>query len=523
MAVGDGTIEERIHGLDGLDGLAAAFLVLEGACVLFLLAMALYQLELILRYRRARGPDPEPSGRFDQDALPHVTVQLPVYNEGLLAERCLHAAAELDHPTDRLEIQLLDDSDDGRTSEIARRAIEAIRRRRPGLAVDYVPRRDRTGFKAGALALGTARARGELLAIFDADFVVPKDFLARTVHYFTDPSIGAVQARWGYLNRNESFFTRLQATKLDAHQMFEQTARARSDRPPIFHGTAGIWRAKALEDAGGWHCLTEVEDVEISIRSALAGWRMAYLDHLRVPSELPGTVNAFLRQQMRWKRGWTRVVRHYTGRILRSRAPLRLRLDLLQRVHLTWGPAGAFFMTVGALPFFLAAERLGLMLPALALYAATLVVSLVTRHLEEKTLREDPQVAPQPSTPLLMRWVPWGYLLNLGTCWALTQATFEGFGRTQIWEVTPKSATTADSAGHQVGVRPGRLPGYVLGTLATGLAGVVLMGLSLATGHHLAVVFYALLVAGCGWIGLSLVGDLRAAWRRAHAVAGRAT
>lgn len=494
-----------------LDVSAAAFFALETLCVTFLLAMALYQAELIVRYRRRRGPDPAPERSFARDALPRVTVQLPVYNEGILAERCLRTAAALDYPVDRLEIQFLDDSDDGATTEIALRAIEGLRRGRPGLAIEYLRRPSREGFKAGALRHGTARARGELFAIFDADFVIPKDFLTRTVHYFTDPAVGAVQARWDYLNRNDSRFHRLQATKLDAHQMFEQVARHRSGRPAIFHGTAGIWRGEALEEAGGWNCVTEVEDVEVSIRSALAGRRIVYLDHLRVPSELPGTVDAFLRQQMRWKRGWTRVVRHYTGTILRSRAPLRLRFDLLQRIHLSWGPAGALLMALGALPFFLAAQRLALTPIAVALYGATLVVSLASRHLEERTLREDPELAQAPAVHPLLRWLPWGYLLGLGTSWALTQATVQGFGKRQVWEVTPKSATTAGSAGHRVGVRPGRPPGYVVGTLAVGLAAVVLTGLSVAAGHHLAGLFYVMLSAGCGWIGLSLVGDLRAA------------
>ena len=489
-----------------MDASAAVVVAVEALTVLFLLGMALYQLELILRYRRTRGPDPEPPDVFAKDALPHVTVQLPVYNEGIVAGRCLRSAADLDYPTDRLEIQFLDDSDDGVTSELALRTIEAVRRARPGLVVRYLRRPDRSDFKAGALRHGTAVGRGELLAVFDADFVIPRDFLMRTVHHFRDARTGAVQARWTYLNRDDSLFHRLQATKLDAHQMFEQVARARSDRAVIFHGTAGIWRRSALEEAGGWNCVSEVEDVEVSVRAALQGTRIVYLDHLRVPSELPGTVDAFLRQQMRWKRGWIRVVRHYTRRILRSRAPLRLRLDLLQRIQLSWGPAGALVMTLGALPFFLAVEHLGLTLPGIALYGSTLLVSLASRHLEEKTLREDPRVPAPPPSHRVLGWMPWGYLLGLGTSWALTQATFQGFRSQRIWEVTPKSGTSPGSAGHR-GAAPGRLPGYAVGTLAVGASGVVLLTLSVATGHLLAGLFYVMLAVGCGWIGLSVLRD----------------
>jgi cellulose synthase/poly-beta-1,6-N-acetylglucosamine synthase-like glycosyltransferase len=482
-----------------------------GACTAILLVMALYQLVLMVQYRRSRGPDPEPAKRFSPGDLPSVTVQLPVYNEGPLAAQCLRFATELDYPKDKLQLQFLDDSTDGITTRIALEAIGKSRLERPELDIQYIRREDRSGFKAGALRLGTSQASGELLAIFDADFLIPPDFLHRTVHFFTDPGVAAVQGRWSFIDRHRSTFSRLQANKLDSHQMFEQTARARWGRPPIFHGTAGVWRATALEEAGGWNCITEVEDVEISIRSAVTGRRIVYLDHLRVPSELPETVIVFLRQQMRWKRGWTRVALHYTGFIARSGLPKRVRLDLLQRIHLSWGPALALVMVLGVLPFFIAADRLGLKWLGVALYTASLALSLAARHLEEKTLREDPlRTEPPPAHPL-MRVMPLGYLMGLGTAWALTQATFEGFRPGQIWEVTPKSGTTPGSEGHQPS-GSGRVPGYVVGTLATGALGTVLAILSVVAGHYLAALFYLMLAVGCGWIGGASLGNLRPGW-----------
>jgi cellulose synthase/poly-beta-1,6-N-acetylglucosamine synthase-like glycosyltransferase len=280
--------------------------------------MALYNLSLVLIYRKNRGPDPVPEETYSDEDLPTVTVQLPTYNEGQLAAQSLQLAADLDYPHDKLEIQLLDDSDDGVTSKIARDAIEALRLSHPNIDFTYMHRENRAGFKAGALLKGTEAAKGEFFAIFDADFVIPKDFLRRTIHFFKDDKIGAVQARWDYLNHDSWLFTRLQANKLDTHQMFEQTARARSGLSVIFHGTAGVWRAEALKDADSWNCLSEVEDVELTIRAVTRGWRLVYLDHFRLRSELPETVLGFVRQQMRWKRGWTRIVLHYTGMILRS-------------------------------------------------------------------------------------------------------------------------------------------------------------------------------------------------------------
>ncbi len=476
-------------------------------CVVFLLGMALYNLSLVLIYRKSRGPDPIPQETYSDADLPTVTVQLPTYNEGQLAAQSLQLAADLDYPHDKLEIQLLDDSDDGVTSGIAKEAIETLRISHPKIDFTYMHREDRSGFKAGALLKGTEAAKGEFFAIFDADFVIPKDFLRRTIHFFKDEKIGAVQARWDYLNHDSWLFTRLQANKLDTHQMFEQTARARSGLAVIFHGTAGIWRAKALRDADSWNCMSEVEDVELTIRAVNKGWRLVYLDHFRLKSELPETVLGFVRQQMRWKRGWTRIVLHYTGTILKADLSWRERLDMLQRIHLSWGPVFALAMTIGVLPYFIVADRLGLSLPAALLYIFSLFVSLLARHFETKTLVEDP--APRPPLDLhpLLRFVPLSYLiLSLGMLWPLTQATLEGFRKGQVWEVTPKTTTTPGSTGHFTSKR---LPFYVVGALALSVIGAVMAILSLILFYPLATLFYGMLTLGSGWVGLQLMADLR--------------
>lgn len=486
--------------------LEVLYLLVVTLVILFLLGMAFFNIHLVLRYRATRGPDPQPAAKFAESDLPDVTVQLPVYNEGRLAAECLRMAAALDYPHDRLQIQFIDDSDDGLTSAIGEKAVEDLRREYPGISLQFLRRGDRTGFKAGALLYGTARARGEFLAIFDADFVIPPDFLRRTIHFFTDAGVGTVQARWDYSNHDTSLFTRLQADKLDAHQMFEQTARARTGLSAIFHGTAGAWRASALAAAGGWNCISEVEDVELTVRAGLKGWRLVYLDHFRLHSELPESINAFVRQQMRWKRGWSRIASHYSWPILRGDIPWRNRIDLLARIHLTWGPVGALIMILAVLPYFAIAKRYGLRPMAATLYAGVLVVSLVTRHLEHKTLIEDPKArAPLDISPIL-KSVPWNYLLlGMGMLWPLSQATFEGLGSAkQVWEVTPKKTTTANSAGHAALTKGNWLPGYVVGTLLLALLGLVLAVYSAMMTFYFPAVFYLMLAVGSGSIGLLL-------------------
>jgi cellulose synthase/poly-beta-1,6-N-acetylglucosamine synthase-like glycosyltransferase len=493
---------------------AILFFAFQIASGIFLLFFAGYSLHLILLYRRHRGPDPLPAARFADDALPTVTIQLPVYNEGSVVRRLLRSAAAVDYPRDRLEIQYLDDSDD-ETTAIALAAIAEIRAEQPDLDIQYLKRDGREGFKAGALAHGFARARGELFAVFDADFVVSPDFLRRTVHFFSDPGVGIVQARWSHLNRDESVLTRIQAAKLDAHQMFEQTARSRAGRWVHFHGTAGVWRRSALERAGGWKCRTEVEDIEVSIRALLSGCGVVYLDQLRLPSELPRSMRRYVDQQMRWKRGWIRVTRFYTGAIWRSPVPLFQRIDFLHRLFNCFGQAVALPFTLAALPTFIVAERLGLWPVAFLLYGGLLATSLVTRVLEDRCLQEDAEAfaggAPEGRGRRargpwgrLRVLLPIGFILSLGTLWPMTQATFEGFGREQRWDTTPK-AGRADPRPVGTGPSARRFPWHTAGTAAFGVLSAVLLAASLALGHWVAALFYVLMLAGSAWIGGALL------------------
>ncbi len=242
-----------------------------------------------------------PSAPAPPEQWPHVTVQLPIYNELYVAERLIEAASRMDYPADRLEIQVLDDSTD-ETVEVAGSAVETARLR--GANIVHVRRNNRKGFKAGALAAGMDTASGEFIAIFDSDFLPTPDFLRRTIPYLLDnPKLAFVQARWGHINREYSFLTFLQSLSIDAHFMIEQSARFMGGYWFNFNGTAGIWRRAAIEDAGGWKADTLTEDLDLSYRAFLKGWRAHFLRDLEVPSELPVSFSAFRRQQHRWARG----------------------------------------------------------------------------------------------------------------------------------------------------------------------------------------------------------------------------
>jgi cellulose synthase/poly-beta-1,6-N-acetylglucosamine synthase-like glycosyltransferase len=274
--------------------------------VLYLLALAglfLYGLNAYVmlaihwRYRCRRGQIQKPR---PPAVWPTVTVQLPLYNERYVARRLLEAIGNLDYPTDRLEIQLLDDSTD-ETTDILRGVARELRAR--GLTITHRRREGRAGYKAGALAVGFQEARGEFVAIFDADFMPSPDFLLQTIPYFAEPQVAVVQARWGHLNRDFSLLTVAQSFGIDGHFGVEQSARSWGNLFLNFNGTAGVWRKAAISDAGGWSADTLTEDLDLSYRAQLRGWRIMYVPDLNCPAELPALMSGFKSQQRRWAKG----------------------------------------------------------------------------------------------------------------------------------------------------------------------------------------------------------------------------
>src|SRR4051812_30982134 len=291
--------------------------------VLFgLSAYGIHRYAIIYLFLKNRKREPKPVSRFEQ--LPKVTIQLPIFNEFYVVERLLRSVSELDYPRDRLQIQVLDDSTDD-TCDLTSNCAENLRAR--GFNVDLIRRVDRTGFKAGALAVGLEAAAGEFVCILDADFVPPPDLLKKTIDFFTDPNVGMIQTRWGHLNRGYSLLTRVQAMFLDGHLLLEQTARSRSGRFFNFNGTAGLWRKKCIEEAGGWQHDTLTEDLDLSYRAQLAGWKFIFLTDVVTPAELPVDMNGFKSQQHRWTKGSIQTCKKLLPRIWRSSLPLPIKIE----------------------------------------------------------------------------------------------------------------------------------------------------------------------------------------------------
>jgi hypothetical protein len=285
----------------------------------------------------ARGHDSTPHPAAAGLRQPEVTVQLPIYNEPAVAGRLLRAVARLDYPRHLLEIQVLDDSTDGTSRHLER---QVRRYAALGYRITHLRRRHRDGFKAGALRDGLACSRGELVAIFDADFIPSPDFITRSLPAFADPRVGMVQARWGHLNRKRSILTRVQAALLDGHFLVEHLARQRAGCFFNFNGTAGIWRKACIEDAGGWQADTLTEDLDLSYRAQLAGWRFIFLPDLVAPAELPAGTQAWKTQQHRWAKGSIETARKLLPQIWRSPLPRPVRLAAL--FHL--GGNGAYLL-----------------------------------------------------------------------------------------------------------------------------------------------------------------------------------
>ena len=283
---------------------------------------------LVYLYMRNRGKEPRAAGPLA--SLPPVTIQLPLYNEMYVADRLIAAVCAIDYPRELLEIQVLDDSTD-ETRGIADLAVRRFAEQ--GIDIKYYHRANRTGFKAGALEAGLKTARGEFIAIFDADFIPTDDFLTRTVPFFVDSKVAMVQARWGHINQDYSLLTKIQSILLDAHFVLEHGGRNRSGRFFNFNGTAGVWRRTAIDDAGGWQHDTLTEDLDLSYRAQLRGWRFVFLSDLIAPAEVPVEMNAFKLQQHRWAKGSIQTCRKLLPQLLRANIPLGVKAEAF--FHLT--------------------------------------------------------------------------------------------------------------------------------------------------------------------------------------------
>ncbi len=482
-----------------------------------LLALAVYgfhRSQLVYLYYKHRLRQPAPTRTFAD--LPAVTVQLPLFNEMYVVERLLAAVAAIRYPRDRFQIQVLDDSTD-ETQDICRRAIADLRQRHPTLDVEYVHRADRKGFKAGALENGLRTAKGELVLIFDADFLPLPDVLERTVQFFADPQVAVVQCRWEHINRDFSALTEAQALMLDGHFVMEHAGRNRSGRFFNFNGTAGIWRRAAIVDAGGWQHDTLTEDMDLSYRAQLRGWKFVYLPEIAAPAELPVEMSAFKSQQFRWAKGSLQVARKLLPRILRSNATLAQKSEAF--FHLTNNCAYPLLLLLSLLllPNLALRTQHGLrevLLIDLPLFFGT-TLSIAAFYLFSQ--REIARLAgtPRPALQTLRR-LPLVLSLGIGLCVNQTRAVMEALlGRETEFVRTPK-----------LGIR-GKLEGWsqkkyraarsLTPVVEVGLSGYFLAAMIVAFnhGHYLSMPFLLLFLCGFGYVGIVSMwqGELGAALR----------
>jgi cellulose synthase/poly-beta-1,6-N-acetylglucosamine synthase-like glycosyltransferase len=451
---------------------------------------------LLFLYLRHRHERTTPRFRFDEANLPMVTIQLPMFNEMFVAERLIDAAARIDYPRDRLEIQVLDDSTDA-TSRIAQAKCDALRDE--GLDVTYLHRHDRAGYKAGALEAGMARTKGNFLLVFDADFVPAPSIVRDLIDFFTDPSVGMVQARWAHLNGDRSLLTRCQAMLLDGHFVIEHAARNRSGRFFNFNGTAGMWRKAAISDAGGWQHDTITEDMDLSYRAQLAGWKFVYAPHVTAPAELPCDMNSFKGQQYRWAKGSVQTARKLLGPILR--APVSRKVKTEAFFHLTNNVAYVFLLLLAALQ-----------LPNM----------LIRRHLEhpELLLLDVPLFLATCGSVAAFYMVAhhdlygerWGAIKRLPIMMALGiglsinngRAAIEGlFGHNVEFVRTPKRGAVDGNPG--LGTYRGRWPWHNTIELLFGVYCTGTLVVAIATGSWASVPFLLLFCGGFTYVGVTSV------------------
>jgi cellulose synthase/poly-beta-1,6-N-acetylglucosamine synthase-like glycosyltransferase len=419
-----------------------ALCVLYFSVLLLLSCYGLHRLHLVLLCRKHRQQiakwvsDAPLLTSTDPNELPHVTIQLPLFNESTVVERLLEAVAKMDYPTEKLEIQVLDDSTD-ETRALTRAHVERLRER--GLDAVYIHRSDRVGYKAGALEHGLKIAKGELIAVFDADFLPQPDFVRAVAGHFADPKIAMVQTRWGHMNREVSALTRIQAIMLDGHHLVENRARYGAGFLFNFSGTGGMWRKAAILDAGGWQHDTLTEDLDLSYRAQLRGWRFVYRPDVVTPSELPEEVSAVRAQQYRWAKGTVQTARKLMARVMRADLTRGQRIEAF--FHLT--PHFAYplllllnLLLLPALVLFPAADTATMLALDLPLLTAT-TGSLAAFYMEADRAQGRSRLHALARLPMVIA-------LGTGLAPHLTKAVFDGLKQMAGEFVrTPKQGTNS--------------------------------------------------------------------------------
>ena len=449
---------------------------------------------LLMLYLKHRRNAPKPKGKFAEEDLPSVTIQLPVFNEMYVVERLLDGVAAIDYPKEKLHIQVLDDSTD-ETVKIARAKVDELCEL--GFDAEYIHRVDRTGYKAGALENGLKTAKGEMVMVFDADFVPSKEILRKLIHFFTDEKVGMVQARWGHLNRDYSMLTKCQSMMLDGHFVIEHIARNRSGRFFNFNGTAGVWRKVTIEDAGGWEHDTVTEDMDLSFRAQLKGWEFIYVPEAIAPAELPCEMNSFKTQQFRWAKGSAQTTKKLLGTVLRADIPFKVKLELV--FHLTNNFAYLFLVLLAALqlPNMLLRRHMDnpeLLLLDVPLFASTCGSICIFYLVTHRALYGDLWDAIK-RLPLMMA-------LGIGLSVNNARAVLEGlFGKDLEFVRTPKHGVMESGDQWKKKKYKARFPIHSVVEVLFGLYFVATIALAVITGSWISIPFLVLFMIGFLYVG----------------------
>jgi cellulose synthase/poly-beta-1,6-N-acetylglucosamine synthase-like glycosyltransferase len=471
-------------------------------------AFGLHRYYLLFLYYRLqkRKPVAPPFEKLFEGGwnAPSVTIQLPVYNERYVAPRLIRAVCALDYPREHLEIQVLDDSNDETVSVVEREVSEWRKR---GVEIHHVRRASREGFKAGALAFGLREAKGEFVAVFDADFMPHADFLKKVIpHFYGETNVGMVQTRWEHLNRDYSLLTRAQAILLDGHFIIEHTARHRSGCFFNFNGTAGVWRKSCIEDSGGWSGDTLTEDIDLSYRAQMRGWQFVYLDDVVAPAELPVDINALKTQQHRWAKGSVQVARKLLPAILRGPYPWRVKMEAF--FHLA---ANFNYLLMAILSFLLPVsiyvrreqgwyDMLWIDLPLFL--SATWSVSVFYYHSQKNAYSD---------WFSRVKYIFFSLALGIGLCLSNSKAVLEGLRReTGEFARTPKYAVVNRTDSWKEKRYRGRLAVLSLVEIFLTLVYAATVVYALSEGLYLSLPFLLLFVVGFGYSSFLSIAQVRA-------------
>jgi cellulose synthase/poly-beta-1,6-N-acetylglucosamine synthase-like glycosyltransferase len=510
-----GLFDDTFSGIYRLSPFDWAMLIPYFGILVILSVYGVHRYETMRRYIKYKKNIPQsPPSHFAE--LPKVTIQLPLYNERFVVERLLEEVSRIEYPRELLQIQVLDDSTD-ETHPYTERLCNEYRA--AGLPIDYVHRTNRHGYKAGALQEGLATATGEFIAIFDADFVPPSDFLLRTIHYFADSGIGVVQTRWSYLNKDFSILTQVEAMLLDGHFVLEHGARCGSGLFFNFNGTAGILRRQMIDDAGGWQHETLTEDSDLSYRAQLKGWRFIYVPALECPSELPVETHAFQVQQARWAKGLTQVSKKLLPAIFKADIPLRVKIEAV--MHLTPNISYPLMLVISVL-----------MLPVMIVRFYMGVFQMVTIDLPliiasfwsisafylyaQKVLYPKSWWKSVAFLPMLMAA---GVALTISNSKAVIEALLgikSSFARTAKYAIGSGKVKPANAVYRR---RSGLLPFL---ELAAGTYFIYMIDFAISTENFFAIPFLLLFVCGYYWAGFSTLYQEfrgRLQWQRARKLA----